>query len=76
MIHTPKEAQEAPVLAQQQRFGMRSLLRVNEQLGDKHDLALATKVRAVATPDDYDRALADKKVGDLFRRGVLHFGRG
>jgi hypothetical protein len=75
MIHTPAEAQEAPMLAQQQRFRLRALLRVNEQLADQHDLALAAKVRAVATPDEYDRALADKKVGDLFRRGVLHFGR-
>jgi hypothetical protein len=47
---------------------------VNEQAGDQHDLALAAKVRAAETPDEYDRALADKKVAVLFRRGVLSFG--
>jgi hypothetical protein len=31
-------------------------------------------VQAVKSADDYDKALADKKVNALFCRGVLFFG--
>jgi hypothetical protein len=74
MMLSPADAAAAPGLCQKQRFGLRHLLQVNEQLASPEDLALAKKVRAVTTPDAYDKALADKKVADLFRRDVLFFG--
>lgn len=72
MTISPDEAARA---AQQQRFGLRRLLRVNQQLATPEDLPLIEKVQAVKTAADYDKALADKKVADLFRRRVLYFGK-
>ncbi|WP_298800071.1 hypothetical protein [uncultured Devosia sp.] len=73
---TLAEALEAPKRAQQQRWALRHLLRVNEANASPEDLALIQRVQDVKTPDDYDRAIADKRVSELFRRGVLVIGRG
>lgn len=74
MIISPADAQDAPKLAQKQRFGLRGLLRVNELGASSEDMGLAAKVRAATTPDAYDKLLADKTVNALFCRGVLAFG--
>lgn len=70
---TPADATDAVKHAQRQRFGFLPLLKVDESKAAAGDLDLARKVTAAATPDAYDKLLADKKVNALFCRGVLHF---
>lgn len=67
--------QDAPRLCQQQRFGLRGLLRV-DGAASPEDLALADRGRTATSPDQFDAWLAEKKVCALFCRGVLSFGPG
>ena len=71
---TAAQVREAEHGARQARWKLRGLLVVDEAGASPEDLALAGRVRAAADPDAYDKALGDKRVNELFRRGVLKFG--
>jgi hypothetical protein len=71
---TLAEAREAPRHAQDQRWRLRALVRVDEARAAAEDKPLLDRFQAVSDPHTYDKALASKQVNDLFVRGVIVFG--
>lgn len=72
---TISDIRAAERTAQLQRLENARLLRIDETKAQGGDLDLANRVLAAAKGDGaaFDRAIADRKVADLFRCGVLFF---
>lgn len=75
---TAAEVPEAETFARDQRLANAKLLRLDEAKTETPAaLDLAQKVHVLADKDPlkFDAMLGNKKVGELFRRGALYFGR-
>lgn len=72
---TVAQSREAERLAQLQRLANGRCLVVVEAGAGEDELALAKRVRAAAQGDgaSFDKALGDRRVDDLFQRGILAF---
>lgn len=74
---TVSDILEAELLSRRQRRDGAKLLRIDETKDTPGDLALFARIQDAVKGDghEYDRALADKAVNEMFRRGVVRFWR-
>lgn len=74
---TVSDILEAELLSRRQRRDGAKLLRIDETKATPVDLALFALIQDAAKGEghEYDRALADKVVNEMFRRGVVRFWR-